>query len=83
MKEYKDCNNKIVKVGDKLKIEAVTIGDCIMDVNLDTGEEVIRHYLDIDEYPEYVIAHFYPDVVFNYLKVEITGNIHDTPREGE
>jgi hypothetical protein len=71
MKEYKDCNGTIVEVGDRLKIEFFDFGDFIMDVNLDTAEEVIRHYPDIDEYPELVIAHLFPDVVFSNFTIEV------------
>jgi hypothetical protein len=71
MKEYKDCNGKVVEVGDRLKIGHINFGDCVMDLDLDTGKLVIRHYFDIDEYPELVLAHLYPDVIFGNLKVEI------------
>jgi hypothetical protein len=71
MKEYKDCNGKIVKLGDRLKVESINVGDCIMDLDLDSSEEVIRVYLDVDEFPEYVIAHLFPDAIFSDLKIEV------------
>jgi hypothetical protein len=42
-----------------------------MDLDLDSSEEVIRVYLDVDEFPEYVIAHLFPDAIFSDLKIEV------------